>query len=273
MNTGIRISLVLWYLWACIRYRAVPWYYFHLNSLFFNPEKGIFSKLEMDALIPEPWRLPQYYFHPGKLPARYPVFIKPEWGQNANGIVRADNPRAYRAFEKTAASCDIPFIVQAAAPGRQEFEIYYLRSSEHGEAYQFLSVTRVTNTCITAFPVNSIHNPCTRYEEITHDLDHTALETLWGFMKQIGRFRMARVGVKADNLFALISGRFHVVEINLFLPMPLVLLSCNVPLWKKNRIMQQTMFSAARLARTVPRSETREPVFFPKMKAHCKVIP
>jgi hypothetical protein len=81
------------------------------------------------------------------------------------------------------------------------------------------------------------------------------------------------VGVKADNLSALIRGRFHVVEINLFLPMPLVLLSCNVPLWKKNRIMQQTMFSAARLARTVPRSETREPVFFPKMKAHCKVIP
>ncbi len=86
---------------------------------------------------------------------------------------------------------------------------------------QLLSVTLVTNTCIKAFPVNSIHNPCTRYEEITDDLDHTALETLWGFMKQIGRFRMARVGVKADNLSALIRGRFHVVEINLFLPMPM----------------------------------------------------
>ncbi|MCA1786272.1 MAG: hypothetical protein LC657_09860 [Desulfobacteraceae bacterium] len=271
MNTGIRISLVLRFLLACIRYRAVPWYYFHLNSRFFNPKKGIFSKLEMDALIPEPWRLPQYYFHPRNLPAKYPVFIKPEWGQNANGIVRADNQREFQAFAGTAATCDIPFIVQGAAPGRQEFEIYYLRSSEHAEDYQFLSVTRVTNTCIKAFPVNSIHNPCTRYEEITHDLDHTALETLWGFMKQIGRFRMARVGVKADNLSALISGRFHVVEINLFLPMPLVLLSCNVPLWKKTRIMQQTMSCAARLARTVPRTETREPIFFPKMKAHYKV--
>ncbi len=271
MNTSVRIWLVIWYLWACVRYRAIPWYYFHLNSRFFNPRKGIFSKLEMDALIPEYWRLSQYYFDPGKLPSRYPVFIKPEWGQNANGIVRADSQRAYRAFERTAASCEIPFIVQGAAPGRQEFEIYYLRSPEHWERYQFLSVTRVTNTCIKAFPVNSIHNPCTRYEEITDGIDQTALEILWGLMKQIGRFRMARVGIKADNLSALIQGRFHVVEINLFLPMPLVLLAGNVPFWKKNRIMQQTMSSAARLVRTVPRSDTRKPVFFPKMKAHYKV--
>lgn len=273
MNTSVRIWLVVWYLWACIRYRAIPWHYFQLNRRYFNARKGLFSKLDMDRLIPSSWRLDQYYYHPDTLPARYPVFIKPEWGQNANGIILAKNLEEYRVFQSIARSSDLPFIVQEAAPGNQEFEIYFLRSTIPSGAWHFLSITRVTNTCRMRHPINSIHNPCTVYEDITPSISPAGLGTIQGFMSQLAPFPMARVGVKADGLSGLLAGRFHVVEINLFLPMPLVLLSKNVPWKKKEQIIRQTMSHAARLVKDIPRSEVREWIFFKKMTAHYKVTP
>ena len=87
----IRILLVLSYIAWCFRFRIGPWKYFQLNANYFNEDLDLFSKLDMDALIPSQWRLPQFADQAGLFPESYPVFIKPEWGQNSQGIVRADN--------------------------------------------------------------------------------------------------------------------------------------------------------------------------------------
>jgi hypothetical protein len=45
----------------------------------------------MDARIPKKWRLKQDYFDKNNLPETFPVFLKPEWGQNSNGIIKINN--------------------------------------------------------------------------------------------------------------------------------------------------------------------------------------
>lgn len=264
----IRVCLVVWYLLACLRYRVIPWNYFGLNSRYYNRGKGIFSKLEMDAVIPERYLLNQYYYDPDKIPARYPVFLKPEWGQNSNGIVRVHTKKAYKAFRNVSSAAKLPFIVQEAAVKKTEFEIYYLRSPDNGNNAAFLSITEVIDTGKTPYPINSIHNPCTCYRDITDTFSGRELEAIWDCLRRIGNFRMARVGLKADSRKGIITEDFQIVEINLFLPMPLVLLSDNVGLIEKQRIMQQTMFIAARLARDIPGKESGRHIFFQKILPH-----
>ena len=260
----IRICLVFSYLWACLRYWVIPWNYFGLNSTYFNKKKGIFSKLEMDSVIPSRFRLRQTYYDPEKPPRRYPVFIKPEWGQNSNGIVCVNNPKEYQAFQNGIDTTDMPFIVQDAAAGKKEFEIYYLRSPDNSDECAFLSITQVTNICRKHHPINSIHNPCTVYRDITQTFSSKELQAIWFSLRKIGRFRMARVGLKAADRMGILKGEFHIVEINLFLPMPLVLLTENVGLFEKNRIMKKTMSIAAKLAKAIPKKESGKAIFFQK---------
>jgi len=271
LKTYIRISLFLWYLWACLRYWVIPWNYFGLNSRYFNKKKGIFSKLDMDSVIPARFWLRQTYYDPDKPPRRYPVFIKPEWGQNSNGIVSVHNKKGYQAFQKRIDDADMPFIVQDAATEKKEFEIYYLRSPDNNDNCAFLSITQVTNTCKKHHPINSIHNPCTVYTDITQTFSSKELQAIWFSLRQIGRFRMARVGLKAADRMGILKGEFHIVEINLFLPMPLVLLTENVGLVEKNMIMKKTMSLAARLAKAIPKKESGKYIFFQKF-IH-KIIP
>lgn len=270
LNTYLRISLFFRYLLACLRYRAIPWNYFQLNNSYFNKKKGIFSKLEIDALIPQRLRLKQTYYDPDTPPERYPVFIKPEWGQNSNGIVCVNGPKEYQAFEGVARASDMPFIVQEACPGKKEIEIYYLRLPGTTDKYAFLSITEVSNSCIKGYPINSIHNPCTGYVDITSTFCADELQTIWLFLHKIGNFRMARVGLKADDIQKLLQGDFCIVEINLFLPMPLVLLAQNVDLDEKKKIIIKTMSIAAQLVKEIPRDETCERIFFRKLRAHYK---
>jgi hypothetical protein len=263
LNTYIRVCLFFSYLWACLRYWVIPWNYFGLNSRYFNKKKGIFSKLEMDSVIPERVRLRQTCYDPDKPPRHYPVFIKPEWGQNSNGIVRVNNQKEFQAFEN-GIDGTMPFIVQDAAAGKKEFEIYYLRSPDDSETCAFLSITQVINTCRKHHPINSIHNPCTVYQDITQIFSSKELQKIWFSLRKIGKFRMARVGLKAADYRGILKGKFHIVEINLFLPMPLVLLTKNVGLFEKNRIMKKTMSIAARLAKAIPKKESGKTIFFQK---------
>lgn len=260
----MRVCLFLWYLWACLRYWVIPWNYFGLNSTYFNKKKGIFSKLEMDSVIPAGFRLRQTYYDPDKFPRRYPVFIKPEWGQNSNGIVRVHNKKGYQAFQNSIDATGIPYIVQEAAAEKKEFEIYYLRSPDNGDDCAFLSITQVTNTCRNHHPINSIHNPCTVYTDITQTFSSKELEAIWFSLRRIGSFPMARVGLKAADFRGILKEEFQIVEINLFLPMPLVLLTKNVGLIEKNRIMKKTMSLAARLAKAIPKKNFGRTIFFQK---------
>lgn len=269
-QTFLRIALLLHYLWYCLRYGVVPWRYFQLNGVYFNEHKGIYSKLDIDALIPEQHHLPQSLFSQDVIPKAYPVFLKPEWGQNSNGISRIDNKNQYLNFVAASDALKIPYIIQDAALGKKEFEIYYLRSPDDRDRYAFLSITEVINRSGENYPVNSIYNSSTGYTEVTEYLTGKEIEKIWNAVKDIGGFRMARIGVKADDLSLLVKRVFKIIEINLFLPMPMILLAENVSRTKKIIVIRKTMTLAAQLVKTIPHTEKGRWIFFKKMRAHYK---
>ncbi|NOR24925.1 MAG: hypothetical protein GQ542_11140 [Desulforhopalus sp.] len=58
-------------------------------------------------------------------------------------------------------------------------------------------------------------------------------------------FRIARVGVRANSIEELLAGNFHVIEVNIFLPMPLVLLDSQRSWAEKHRFIRESMKGAA----------------------------
>lgn len=249
---------------------AIPWNFFQLNREYFNEEKGLFSKLDIDKLIPEQWRLHQQLYEAETIPPLFPVFAKPEWGQNAMGIHRLQNEKEYKLFASEARRAKVPYIVQQAARGRREYEVYYLRSPAAPSDYRTLFVTRVVNRSRSPHPINSVYNPDTSYIDLTTPLGKGQLATLWDFIGGIGPFRMARLCLKADSTAEIFQGHFQVVEINLFLPMPLVLLAENVDPGRKRLLIKQLMENIAQLVSSIPKGD-RKPVFLKKMLAHYKV--
>lgn len=270
-KSTIRISLLLRYLQASWLFGAVPWHFFQLNSVYFNEDKGIFSKLDLNEHIPTRWRLQQVLYDSLRVPTAFPVFVKPEWGQNAMGIVRLDNRYEYESFAVRARQSAIPYLVQEAAMGHEEYEIYYLRSPDQPDECAVLSVTQVINTSCGKHPINSIHNPATSYLDLTMSFSELERTSIWHMLRSIGWFRMARLCLKANSRKDLLQGHFQVVEMNLFLPMPLVLLAGNVDAQRKMALLQELMDTVAQLVATIPIMQRKKAIFFRKLLAHYRI--
>jgi len=110
---------------------------------------------------------------------------------------------------------------------KHEYEIFSIRAPDNraGDAprYAALTVTEVCNAR-ESHPVNSIHNRNTSYRDITDSFSTAQRERLWRIVQRIGDFAISRVSVRADSVDALLRGELHVIEVNLFLPMPINLL-------------------------------------------------
>lgn len=221
-------------------------------------------------MIPEKWRLRQKPYDDKRVPDGFPVFAKPEWGQNSMGIVRLENARQFQDFAPRARRSAVPYIVQQAAQGRREFEVYYLRSPEHADDCDAFFVTETVNRSGTDHPINSVNNPDTFYRDITATFTARQRQKLWELVRTIGRFRMARLCLKASSHHELLKGRFKVVEMNLFLPMPLVLLADNVGAGNKLQLVRQLTDTIARLVAGLPKGR-RKAIFFRKVLAHYRI--
>ena len=248
------------YMLNCVLMGTKPCKYFQLNSEIFNTDKGIFSKIEIDQLVPEKWRLPQYYDDGVKLPGRYPVFVKPEWGQNSSGIFRADDEASLRRIRQKTESSRIQYLVQEAAPAKMEFEIFSILHHQDKDRFAELTITQALNNT-EEYPVNGVYNANTRYQEITESFSDTQIGALWALLGEIGRFNISRVGLRADSVEAMLAGRFHVIEINLFIPMPINMLDARyhfADLWKQSR---SYMMALARVTKTRNKALKEKPVF------------
>lgn len=261
----IRILLVTSYIVSCIRLGVMPWRYFQLNAHYFNKSKGIYSKQDINDLIPVQWRLNQQIDNYDFQPDTYPVFVKPEWGQNSKGIQRADSFQELENIRAQRHRAPIHYLVQDAAKGKIEFEIFVIPCATSPDRYAMLSVTQVINHSSDPFPINGIYNRQTEYSDITPQLNSENIETLWGYLKTVGGFRISRFGVRADSIESLVAGDFKVIEINLFVPMPLVLLSNNTSITRKLNLAIQCTWFLARITKTIP-SQPNEPlIFFKKL--------
>jgi hypothetical protein len=252
------------YMLDCVLMGTKPCKYFQLNSPVFNASEGIFSKIEIDRLIPEKWRLTQYYDDGVGLPSRFPVFVKPEWGQNSHGIFRADDEAALQDVRGKIQSSRIRYLIQEAATEKVEFEIFSILHHQDKDQFANLTITRAYNED-ELYPVNSVYNSSTLYRDITEQFSEQQKQKLWQLLGEIERFPISRVGLRADSVEDMLAGKFHVIEINLFIPMPINMLDPRYgffDLWKLGR---GYMKSLARITKARDKTLQEKPVFTKQM--------
>jgi len=266
-----RVLLIFWLIFYTVRYRTKPWDFFQLNEFYFNRDKNIFSKLDLDNHIPKQWRLAQVV-DDGKIVPRFPVFVKPEWGQNSHGVGIANNLDELNNLRQTRRDTDVNYLLQEAAKEKKEFEFFYIRSTSDSSDFDTLSLTETVNKSDETLVVNGINNKDSVYREVGNELSAGERATLWKQLGSIGCFYIARVGVKANSLDDLLFGSFHVIEVNIFLPMPLMLLDNRIRVREKHQFIRRSMKASAKLAAKVNVSGAeRCSIFFKQLIAHYKV--
>ena len=252
--------MVTMYILYCIRIGTKPCKYFQLNSPRFDRRSGIFSKLDIDQDIPEKWKLDQRLDDGHYLPTEWPVFIKPEWGQNASGVERADGPEDLERIRARIKKHEIRYLVQQAAPEKREFEVFSIRDSLDKENYAVFTVTEAVNDT-EPNPINGIYNPGTSYVEITDQFDRSELHQLWRHVNSIGNFNISRASLRANSTADLLAGKFHVIEVNLFLPMPINMLDRRFSRSQIFAMIRRYMLSLARITKARDKSLPEKPVF------------
>jgi len=268
----IRFLLIFWFIYYSIHHRISPWRFFQLNAPYFNPEKGIFSKLDIDRCIPAVWRLPQSSVNSNFTPTVFPVFFKPEWGQNSHGIFRVDNLKEFQTGCRRVVHKEMDYIVQEAAAELREFEIFYIRSASKQNQHATLSITEVINTGDDSFPINGIYNKNTVYHNCTTKFSSMELELLWEQLKTICPYRIARIGLRTNSREDFLAGRFHIIEINLFLPMPLSLLDRKIRWTEKIDFIKKAMEHAAQAVKSIPEEQKNESIFWKNLAAQFRTI-
>jgi len=257
----ITIILILTYIACCFRVGAAPWKYWQLNARYFSKDQGIFSKLSIDKLIPEKWRLSQTPDDSTINPTHYPVFLKPEWGQNANGIFRADDIQNLQSHRQTIQTLegDQQYILQEGAPGAREFEIFSIDESKQDQQHDVVTITEAVNDS-EDYPINSKNNKNTRYVDITDSFSTADLAVLGQHLDEIGDFAISRMSVRSDSLDALLTGNFHVIEVNLFLPMPINLLDESYSWQLRLQFIGRAMMSLARATKAIRPVDQPQPI-------------
>jgi len=250
MKSTLSVLIIASYILCCLRLRARPWNYFQINSKYFCRQRGIFSKMALDQMIPLKWRLHQQRLDDACMPETFPVFLKPEWGQNSVGIERADNEHQFRTLSRRVKSGPVQYLVQHAAPEAREFEIFTTFTDEGSQQPDYLSVTETVNTT-HRYPINGINNEDSRYRDITNTLTPLELTKISGYVREIGHFGQSRLSVRADTIEQLINGDFHIIEINLFTPMPIHLMDDKHSIINKIRSALSVSVSLARVTRAM----------------------
>lgn len=258
-------KLIFYYIYWSIRLGIPPWYYFQINAEWYNKEKGFYSKIDIDGHIPKKWRLQQAYLDKSNLPSDFPVFFKPEWGQNSNGVVRIDNAQDFMGFES---SSKIPYIVQYAAHERNEYEVFFIRDAKHKNQLSTLNIAQSINRSNERYPINCIHNKAVTYRDVTSDFNAQELEVLHRYLRELPDFRIARVGLRADSKADLLAGDFHIIEINLFAPFPIHLLDNTISKKSKHQFIKTNMKHLVKVSKTIPKTAFNRFVFSKKIIKH-----
>ena len=139
----LAFKMVFFYIFFCIKNHAKPWNYFQLNAKYFNEKRKLFSKIEINQLIPKKWHLNEELVTTKTQIDDFPCFIKPEWGQNSYGIERADNANDWQKIKSAVLQKKQSYIVQQAALKKYEIEIFYICKTS--QTYSALTIVQVNN--------------------------------------------------------------------------------------------------------------------------------
>ncbi len=275
----VRLSMISRYIWKCLLKGTNPWKYFQLNAEYFNEEKGIFSKIEIDQHIPEKWSLKLWELPKDHSPSQwktelteqfsYPFFLKPEWGQNSHGIFKINDETSLdKALEKISSS-PIPYFSQEAATHPKEIDIFFIRSSEDQSQVSLLSVTESSHAHGEKLPILSVLND-TQYQDLTPLLSNEQQQQLSKICTSIGKFNMGRIGAKCESLEELCKGNFKIVEINIYLPLPISLCDPHMSDEDQEFFLDTFTDELASAASKLPKKKHKN-IFWNKTLTHYKI--
>jgi len=260
MKTVCSFLIVTFYIVICLRLRTDPRNYFQLNARYFCADKGIFSKINIDNLIPAKWKLKQGRLVDDFQATRFPIFVKPEWGQNSVGITRADDADQLQEISLRLNGSATRYIAQEGAPEKREFELYFVFADAAREKAKMITVTEVINQT-HEYPINGIFNEDTYYHDITDQFSAQELQALVQHNLEIGRFGHSRLSVRANSMRELIKGHFHVIELNLYIPMPINVLDRNYSWWRRLGFIGKVSYALAEATREIKHNGRVQPIF------------
>ena len=186
--------------------------------------------------------------------------MKPEWGQNAHGIRRADDLEELKLIRAELSSSAKRYLLQQAAPGAREFEIFSIDTDRDDAVHDVLTITEAINN-IEHYPINSKYNRHTQYADVTAQFSAAERAQLASYLSEIGKFGISRMSVRTDSHATLVAGKFHVIEINLFLPMPINLLDSTYSWQEKWRFIRHSMMTLAKSTKMIKPVERPQPIF------------
>lgn len=269
----MRLQITLFFIYYCLKIRTNPWAFFQIHAHFFDVEKWIFSKYDIEQAIPEQWRLGSYRVNNSDTTEsilqhfELPLFWKPEWGQNAHGISYIESKNELKIFLKKSRWSDVGYVIQEACDYAKEYEICFSKDPDNLDTIVIHSLVEAEN--MDGVHISSIHAE-TRYKEVLHEIDMAQCETIAEHIESMWDLFVGRVGMRANSLQDIVDGNFKVFEINIFIPMPLKLLAYNVDQSQKDIFLHKWTQTLAGLTKQRPKHAYRE-VFLRKIWRHYKI--
>ncbi|MCY4312217.1 MAG: hypothetical protein OXD44_00695, partial [Gammaproteobacteria bacterium] len=211
-------------------------------------------------LFPEQWRLDINTLDDGFRPDQYPVWLKPEWGENADGVYCANDEADYQQLKARILKSGRPYLVQRSATGEREFEIFTVWESPESTQPATFSITEAKNQ-MDRLPVNGIYNCHTSYHDLTDRLNPGQQSRILENIESIGRFPISRLCVRTAAVEDLAKGDFQIIEINLFTPMPIHLLDSRYTNGERWSMIRKLIMSLAIATRNRNQALKEKPVY------------
>jgi len=82
-----------------------------------------------------------------------------------------------------------------------------------------------------------------------------------GYLSTLGKFGISRLSVRATSRAAMLAGDFKVIEVNLFVPMPINLLDTNYTWSARWRFIRRAMLALARSTKAIEPVARPQPIF------------
>lgn len=249
-----------------------------MNAEYFNRQKGIFSKYEIESHIPDKWRLKSIAITQTSHIAQakdisqelwFPLFLKPEWWQNSHGISLVENLSDLEEKLQDISRHDIAYTAQKASKYIKEFEILYTRNPVKPHEIIIQSIVQSKNDSCIENCVNGIHGTTT-YHDISSQFTDKDIKILVWFIEEIGSFNIGRIGLKSWSIEEILQWKFEIFEINIFIPFPLHLLDDNIDQKDKNKFIKNFTTTLVKITGNIPKKYNKS-IFFRKMWTHYTI--
>ena len=169
-NISRRSWVIYCFLKACITQRVLPLRYFYVHLDYLDAASKIYSKQSINESIPNQWRLKSTLLSieesrdiwKDKIESQftYPLFLKPEWGENSSGVFRVHDRETLLSVLSKIQQTKQNYICQEAASGEKEYDFFFVKSHEKEKEFPDIF------SCIRMEPASLVGDGKTTLQEL-----------------------------------------------------------------------------------------------------------